>query len=77
MADFDESKAELECNKSRPTLLAVLVAALTILTVGYALGYPSTALGDLAELPDGYAFELSSKFSGLFAVRKPVYASRG
>ena len=74
MADFAESKAQLDCNTCKlwPTLLAVLVAALTIVTVGYALGYPSTALGDLAELPGGYAFELSSKFSGLFAVSQSI-----
>ncbi len=51
-----------------PALLSVIAAVHGSLTVGYAYGYTSTALEQLSELPDGYAFHLGSISAELFAV---------
>ena len=52
-----------------PTVLLSVVASLGSLTIGYALGYPSSALLELAELPGELAFEKGGPASELFAVR--------
>ena len=46
----------------------MFVAAIGSCAVGYALAYPSSALIDLAELPNGRAFETASTESQLFVV---------
>ncbi len=51
-----------------PAALSVIAAVHSWLTVGYAYGYTSTALEQLSELPDGYAFRLGSISADLFAV---------
>ncbi len=51
-----------------PAALSVIAAVHSSLTVGYAYGYTSTALEQLSELPDGYAFRLGSISADLFAV---------
>ena len=59
---------------SWPTFLSAFIAALGPLTVGYAMGYPSSALLDLSELQDGYAFEKGSPISDFFAVSFAVFS---
>ncbi len=51
-----------------PALLSVIATVQSSVTVGYAFGYTSTALEQLGELPDGYAFRLGSISADLFAV---------
>ncbi len=51
-------------------MLSVIAAVHSLLTVGYAYGYTSTALEQLSELPDGYVFRLGSISVDLFSVRK-------
>ncbi len=51
-----------------PALLFVIATVQSSVTVGYAFGYTSTALEQLGELPDGYAFRLGSISADLFAV---------
>ena len=54
-------------------ILAAFIAALSGLTTGYGLGYPSTALRDLAEFADDRrAFPSGSRESELFAVSRIV-----
>ncbi len=53
-----------------PAMLSVIAAVHSSLTVGYAYGYTSTALEQLSELPDGYAFRLGSISADLLSVRK-------
>ena len=52
------------------SLFAVFVAAIGSSSIGYALGYPSSALLDLAELPGDRAFTRGSTASQLFGVSK-------
>lgn len=52
-----------------PTVLLSVIASLGSLTIGYAFGYPSSALLELAELPGELAFEKGGSASELFAVR--------
>ena len=52
-----------------PTVLLSIVASLGSLTNGYALGYPSSALLELAELPGELAFGKGGPASELFVVR--------
>ncbi len=51
-----------------PAMFSVIAAVHSSLTVGYAYGYTSTALEQLSELPDGYAFRLGSISADLFVV---------
>ncbi len=51
-----------------PAMFSVIAAVQSSLTVGYAYGYTSTALEQLSELPDSYAFRLGSISADLFAV---------
>ena len=51
-----------------PTLLLAAIACLGSLTIGYALGYPSSTLLELAELPGELAFEKGGAASELFVV---------
>ncbi len=51
-----------------PAMFSVIAAVHSSLTMGYAYGYTSTALEQLSELPDGYAFRLGSISAELFAV---------
>ena len=46
------------------------MAAIGSSSIGYALGYPSSALLDLAELPGDRAFTRGSTASQLFGVSK-------
>ena len=57
-----------EKQKLWPSFVSVLVAALGSTTVGYAMGYSSSALLDLAELPGGRTVKKGSLTSELFAV---------
>ena len=52
------------------SLFAVFVAAIGSSSIGYALGYPSSALLDLAGLPGDRAFTRGSTASQLFGVSK-------
>ena len=54
------------------SLFAVFVAAIGSSSVGYALGYPSSALLDLAGLPGDRAFTRGSTASQLFGVSKDM-----
>ena len=62
-----------------PTFVSVFVAALGSSTVGYAIGFSSSALIDLAALPEDYALQKGSVISDLFAVSHGVTSggSRG
>ena len=64
----DSTRDHGRAHSSWSTIPSVCVAALSTLAVGYALGYPSAALVELAELSEGRAFELSGRDSDLFAV---------
>ena len=57
----------LPLKRSFFSVLAVSFAASS--SIGYALGYPSSALIDLQQLPDGYRFESGSIEAQLFVVR--------
>lgn len=57
------------------SFFSVFVAAIGSCTVGYALAYPSSALIDLAELPNDRAFETGSTEAQLFAVSRALYIS--
>ncbi len=56
-----------------PALFSVIAAVHSSLTLGYAYGYTSTALEQLSELPDGYAFRLGSISADLFVVSLAMY----
>ncbi len=62
------SASSSEKQRAWPSIVSALVAAVGSLTVGYAMGYPSSALIDLAELPDGFSIQKGSVESELFAV---------
>ena len=51
------------------SLFAVFVAAIGSSSMGFALGYPSSALLDLAELPGDRAFTRGGTAGQLFGVR--------
>ena len=65
--------SRLENQRMWPSFISALVAAIGSLTVGYAMGYPSSALIDLSELHDAFAIEKGSKMSELFAVSGCMY----
>ena len=48
--------------------LVTFIASLTTLLAGYTLGYPSSALLELSELPDEYAFTNETILPDLFGV---------
>ncbi len=62
------SVSSSEKQRAWPSIVSALVAAVGSLTIGYAMGYPSSALIDLAELPDGFSIQKGSVESELFAV---------
>jgi len=69
----DSRSVKKHQSETWPTFVSTLVATLGSLTVGYAMGYPSSALIDLAnpsnlQRPEDYAFEISSATSDLFVV---------
>lgn len=67
------TKHEERQSETCQAFVSVLVAALGSLTVGYAMGYPSSALIELADAsklqqPKDYAFAKGSPTSDLFGV---------
>ena len=67
------SKREERQSETCRAFVSVLVASLGSLTLGYAMGYPSSALIELADasklrLPEDYAFAKGSPTSDLFGV---------
>lgn len=69
MRSSDSSGSEKE--RAWPSFVSALVAALGSLTIGYAMGYPSSALIDLAGLREGFDIQKGSVESELFAVSGP------
>ena len=72
-SDNSSINATKHQSETWPTFVSTLVATLGSLTVGYAMGYPSSALIDLAnpeklQRPEDYAFEKGSTTSDLFVV---------
>ncbi len=57
-----------EKQRAWPSILSAVVAAVGSLTVGYAMGYSSSALLDLAELGGGFAIQTGSVESKVFVV---------
>lgn len=61
MADGDVPNLSIKYS-----LVVVLITTIGSFTIGFALGYTSSALLDLAELPDDRAFRKASTESELF-----------
>ena len=81
ICDMGDHETELKLRRTPPpvhlplkrSFLSVLAVSVGASSVGYALGYPSSALIDLQRLPDRRAFENGSVESQLFVVRNIVY----
>ena len=58
------------------SLVVVLIATIGSFTIGFALGYPSSALLDLAELPDDRVFRKASTESELFGASDCSYNAK-